>query len=427
MHLNSFLVYRLALDPRRVYDRQGLGGREMMKLIRYRRNIPLSYGFTALMNLSFTHGLWMMYLASRGFSLVQLGLLEAIFHVTSFLMEVPTGSVADIWGGRKVSRLSGRLFGALSLAIMFLAPPTFPLQVLGFICSALGYNLESGGAGGDALLYDSLLLDGRESSYLRVKGLDELLYQSCSVVAFLVGGLLATLDYGYAFSLTILTNLLAFLLALFFKEPEIEKEPRSGLFSGILNSLKSQIFSSVKVFRETPPRIAFLIVFSESLFAFMISLFFYLQNFWTDQGYLPDAIGYAYAAHAMLAAFFSLNAHRIERKINEKGILVACPIFLALCLWGGIALTPPYTMAFYIILGCMEGLLAPTISSYLNKLIPSKFRATILSFQSMAYSLFMIMIFPPLVGLIGNTHSLLLSFTLMAIAATLLVFAIYGS
>jgi MFS family permease len=79
-------------------------------------------------------------------------------------------------------------------------------------------------------------------------------------------------------------------------------------------------------------------------------------------------------------------------------------------------------MAFYVILGCMEGLLAPTISSYLNKLIPSKFRATILSFQSMAYSLFMIMIFP-LVGLIGSTHSLLLSFTLMAIAATLLVFA----
>jgi MFS family permease len=186
-----------------------------------------------------------------------------------------------------------------------------------------------------------------------------------------------------------------------------------------MGSLKTQIVSSVKVFRETP-HIAFLIVFSESLFAFMISLFFYLQNFWTDQGYLPDVIGIAYAAHALLAAIFSLNAHRIERTINEKGILITCPIFLALCLWG-IALTP-YTMVFYIILGCMEGLLAPTISTYLNKLIPSKFRATILSFQSMAYSLFMIMIFP-LVGLIGSAHSLLLSFTLMAITATLLVFA----
>ncbi|MGH0052037.1 MAG: MFS transporter [Sphaerochaetaceae bacterium] len=386
-----------------------------MEQKRYGRNIPLSYGFTALMNLSFTHGLWMMYLASRGFSLVQLGILEATFHITSFLMEVPTGSVADIWG-RKVSRLSGRLFGALSLAIMFLAP-SFSLQVLGFVCSALSYNLESGA--GEALLYDSLLLDQRESTYLKIKGIDELIYQTCSVVAFLIGGVLATINYAYAFSLTILTNLLAFALALCFKEPEIEKEPQNGLFSGIVASLKTQIFSSAKVFKETP-RIAFLIVFSESLFAFIISLFFYLQNFWTDQGYLPDAIGVVYASHAMLAAIFSLNAHRIERKLNEKGILIVCPLFLALCLWG-IALTP-YSMAFYIILGCLEGLLAPTISSYLNKLIPSKFRATILSFQSMAYSLFMIMIFP-LVGWIGSTHSLLLSFTLMAFASTLLVFA----
>ncbi|MGE4453515.1 MAG: MFS transporter [Sphaerochaeta sp.] len=386
-----------------------------MRQKQYTRNIPLSYGFTALMNLSFTHGLWMMYLASRGFSLLQLGLLEAIFHITSFLMEVPTGSVADIWG-RKVSRLAGRAFAAMSLLIMFLAP-SFTLQVIGFIFSALGYNLESGA--GEALLYDSLLLDGKESSYLKTKGKDELIYQACSVVAFLVGGVLATYSYAYAFMLTILTNLLAFSLALFFKEPEIEKDSADGLFSGLLLSLKTQVLSSVKVFKKTP-RIAYLIIFSESLFAFMISLFFYLQNFWTDQGYLPDMIGIAYAAHALLAALFSVNAHTIERKLTERGILITCPIFLVLCLWG-IVLTP-YTMAFYVLLGCMEGLLAPTISSYLNKLIPSKYRATILSFQSMAYSLFMIMIFP-LVGYIGSIYSLHFSFSGMAGVASVLVFA----
>ncbi|NBK26550.1 MAG: MFS transporter, partial [Spirochaetia bacterium] len=101
------------------------------------------------MNLSFTHGIWMIYLASRGFSLIQLGALEAIFHITSFLMEVPTGSVADIWG-RKTSRLAGRVCYALSLVLMYWGP-TFWLQILAFVLSALGYNLESGA--GDALLY----------------------------------------------------------------------------------------------------------------------------------------------------------------------------------------------------------------------------------------------------------------------------------
>lgn len=40
----------------------------------------------------------MIYLAGKGMSLTQLGLLETIFHITSFTMEVPTGAVADIFG-----------------------------------------------------------------------------------------------------------------------------------------------------------------------------------------------------------------------------------------------------------------------------------------------------------------------------------------
>jgi MFS family permease len=84
---------------------------------------------------------------------------------------------------------------------------------------------------------------------------------------------------------------------------------------------------------------------------------------------------------------------------------------LLLTLWG-VALTP-YSMVFYTLSASIEGLLIPTISTYLNQLIPSRFRATILSFQSMAYSLFMIAIFP-LVGLIGNLASLNHAFTLLS-------------
>lgn len=370
------------------------------------------------MNLSFTHGLWMMYLASLGYSLVQLGLLESIFHVTSFIMEVPTGSVADIWG-RKTSRLAGRLFFALSLVFIFLAS-SFGMLVFGFICSALGYNLESGA--GEALLYDSLLLDKSEGSYLKIKGRDELLYQVCSVISFLAGGYLANVAYLYAFSLTLISNVFAFVVALFFTEPKIERDGKTteaNLIQQIFGSLRDQVVNSMKVFKEKS-RIGFLIIFSESLFAIMISLFFYLQTFWADQHLLPSEIGMVYAAHAIVAAVFSLNAQALERRLNEKGLLIVCPLLIACCLWG-IALTP-YSRAFYIALGCVEGLLAPIISTYLNKLIPSKVRATILSFQSMAYSMFMIMIFP-LIGWIGQQFSLKRSFTLMAIVSSLLVIA----
>ncbi|MGE4584124.1 MAG: MFS transporter [Sphaerochaeta sp.] len=382
---------------------------------RYTRNIGLSYAFTTLMNLSFTHGIWMIFLASRGFSLLQLGALEAIFHVTSFLMEVPTGSVADIWG-RKASRIAGRISFSLSLVLMYFGS-SFPVQILSFIFSALGYNLESGA--GEALLFDSLLLDRAEERYLQIKGKDELFYQVSNILSFLLGGYLASCNYLFAFGLTILTNILAFTVALFFREPAIERTQRlvlSGYGARILASIAAQIQGSLATVRKSPS-IAYLIIFSESLFAFMICLFFYLQNHWTNLGFTPTDIGVVFSLHAALAALVSVNAQRLERLLTQTGILVICPLLLLCTLWG-VALSP-YSRSFYVFSGVLEGLLAPTISTYLNHLIPSSLRSTILSFQSMVYSLFMILIFP-IVGYIGSVASLPFAFTLLAVFASLL-------
>ena len=72
----------------------------------YRRNIRVNYLYTFIMCISLTQGFWLIYLASKGMSLLQLGILEGVFHVTSFIMETPTGAVADLYG-RKFSRMLG--------------------------------------------------------------------------------------------------------------------------------------------------------------------------------------------------------------------------------------------------------------------------------------------------------------------------------
>lgn len=388
-----------------------------MKQSRYQRNITLNYGFSSLINLGFTRGLWMIYLAGRGFSLAQLGALEAIFHVTSFLMEVPTGSVADIWG-RKASRLSGRLLCAASLLLMFFSQ-SFLMQVVGFILSALGYNLESGA--GDALVYDSLLIENKQEHYMKVMGKQELVGQGSAIVAFLVGGYLATKNYGLAYGLSVATALLGFLLSLGFKEPTFENVKDShgiGLFASILHSLGTQMSGSVSIIRKTP-KIAFFILFSESMFAFMVCLFFYLQNYWTGQGSNEWQIGWVFSLHALVGALFSAKASAIERKLGQKRLLFALPALVLVCLWG-VVLTP-FSKLFYVLTGVVEGVLVVAISDYLNRLIPSSHRATILSFQSMAYSCFMIIIFP-VVGIVGTNFSLSSAFLGMAIFASSLIF-----
>ena len=47
---------------------------------------------------SLTDGVWIIFLIQRGFSLVQVGLAETVFHIASFFFEVPSGAVADLFG-----------------------------------------------------------------------------------------------------------------------------------------------------------------------------------------------------------------------------------------------------------------------------------------------------------------------------------------
>lgn len=382
----------------------------------YAKNIGINYHFTLLLNLGLVRGVWMIYLASRGFSLMHLGILEATFHIVSFFMEVPTGSVADLWG-RKASRITGRLVSILSLAIMFWSQ-SFPLQLVGFAISALGYNLESGA--GDALVYDSLLAVGKQDMYMKVLGKQELIAQGSAVMAFLVGGALAVQSYAFAFGISMAVSLAAALISLGFAEPPRESGDKPvntlGLGKSIVSSLRSQMVDSAKIMIKKP-RIGFLILFSELLFAFMVCLFFYLQNFWTQQGLSEGQIGLVFALHAIIAGFTSLKAVKIERKLGQKGVLISMPLLLLVCLWG-VALSP-WPIVFYVLTGCIEGILIVTIGDYLNRLIPSAQRATILSFQSMAFSMFMILLFP-LAGWIGDRFSLQHAFLAMSVLGTLL-------
>lgn len=389
-----------------------------MKKSQYDKNISINYLFTMLLNLGLVRGVWMIYLFSRGFSLLQLGILEATFHIVSFIMEVPTGSVADIWG-RKASRIAGRLVSITSLALMFYSQ-SFALQLVGFSITALGYNLESGA--GDALVYDSLLTLGKQDTYMTVLGKQEIIAQTAAVIAFLLGGWLALQSYGIAFALSMAVCLASALLSLGFTEPPMERTTNKhtyetpALDKSIVLSIQRQMVDSVKIMKEKP-RIGFFIIFSELLFAFMVCLFFYLQNFLTQQGFSEGQIGVVFAIHAFISGLTSFKAVKIERKLGQKGVLLGMPLLLLVCLWG-IAISP-WPIVFYVLTGCIEGILIVTVGDYLNRLIPSAQRATILSFQSMAFSMFMILLFP-LVGWIGDRYSLHLSFLVMSVLGTLL-------
>jgi len=387
------------------------------------RNIPISYFFAFWGNLSFTHGVWMIFLYSRGYSLTQLGILEGFFHVTTFLMEVPTGAVADLWG-RKVSRIAGRLFFFTSLLLMYFGQGLF-VQILGFAVCAIGYNLESGA--GEALIYDSLKQLAQEDRFMRIKGRLELILQTAFVISFLGGGYLAVRDYGLLFLLSGIVVLLSVVSALFFIEPAIDKTQSPGdqedtrdsrsdssLGVRIFHSVVRQTRDAFTVLLKTPSLFA-LIVFVELIFTFVTILFFFLQTHWKAAGFSEWDIGLVFAFQCGLSGITGLFASRVEKRLGPRGILLVMPLLLILVLWG-VALTP-WSRLFFIATGLLEGVIIIAVSDYINRKIPSETRATVLSFQSMIFSAFMILLFP-LVGLAGDRFSLGTAFTMLALTGT---------
>lgn len=378
--------------------------------IKLKRNVFKNYIFTLISSLDFTRGIWMIYLASKGMSLTQLGLLETIFHITSFAMEVPTGAIADIFG-RKVSRIAGRFFSLISV-ILLLVAKDFLWFAISFVFTALSYNLESGA--GDALVYDSLKEVGEEDRYMKISGNKELFYQTAGIISFFIGGYLAVKSYNIAFALTIIIGIITIVQSFTFKEPNVGKRSPSEEKENIF---MKQLRDSAKVVVKSP-RIIFLIVFLEVIMVFCTCIFFYLQNYLKGNGYNEAAIGTIYALSSLAAALSAPMVHKIEKRIKEQGILIIIPIITIACIWG-IALSQ-YHYIFFIILMVTESVIFVASSDYINKMIPSENRATILSFSSMVFSFFMITLFP-LIGLIGDKYSLITSFKCLGVIGSVFV------
>ena len=246
-------------------------------------NIYKNYIFAYLLNFNVTNGVWMLYLAYRGLSLFEIGLMEAVFHLTSFTMEVPTGIVADLLG-RKTSRVLGRAMAIIATIMMI-----FSDGVIGFassfILSALSYNLESGA--GDALIYDSMKETDREGEYMKVKGRGEAVYQIANAMALPIGGYLATIDYAYVYKVALVVGIVTLIQTFSFVEPTIGKvEKKENHWATFIHQLKD----SVSIVRSDK-KLGFLIIMSNSYGAFATTTFFYIQNFMKINGRSEFRIG----------------------------------------------------------------------------------------------------------------------------------------
>jgi MFS family permease len=377
-----------------------------MNLIK--RNIKIDYLYRFVSSMDITAAIWVLYLSHKGLNLIEIGVLESIFHGTSLIFEVPTGAIADLMG-RKKTLILGRICSTLSALLMIISS-NFWGFALSFVISALSYNLNSGSE--EALVYDSLKALNQEEEYTKINGNMNFIIELSQAIAVFLGGMLSEISFTLSYSLAAVLSLGAFSVSLCFYEVDLGKKKHESV--SFISHFK-QCFETIKSNRK----LVLIMLFFSLLFTIGTTTHFFSQQYFFSYGFTKAQIAIIFVINGLICALGAKIAYWIEKKLGKKGVVLILPIMNTLSLVG-LALTGKFvSIIFFFMFSFIIAMYYPISSNYINELIPSTQRATLISVESMCFSI-MMLIFFPLVGFIGEKTSLSFGFLLGGVVILLL-------
>lgn len=371
------------------------------------KNIKNDYLYRFLSSFDITSAIWVLYLGYKGMNLAEIGLLEGIFHVTGFLSEIPTGVLADLFGRRKIM-IIGRLTSLIS-AIIMLFSNSFLGFAIGFILSAWGYNLNSGSE--EALVYDSLKVLKREEEYLKINGKINLIIEVSQGLAVFIGGLLSEINFSISYITAIIIGIFSLIVSFNFTEVDIRESHEERIT--VINHFKT----SINIVKENKMLLNILIFFP-TIYTFSAIIYFYGQKFLSDGGYSRVNISIIFLVNGILSSIGAILSSRVYEKFKSIGWISISMIISILILFMG-NVTKNLSLLIFLFIGFLTSILQPISSKLINSMVASKQRATIISVESMFYSMMMIILFP-ICGFIGDKISLDISFEIIGFIGLLI-------
>ena len=348
--------------------------------------------------LRITDAVWVALLAARGFSLWEIGLAESVYHIVSLFCEVPSGMAADLLGRRK-TLLSGGVLTVTCNLLMAFAPNLFT------ICLAMGLNalamtMFSGTF--TALVYDSLKTEGREDEYIQVSANSSQISMLANAIGSLASLLKRFLGFAGFYLLSAAFEGVSTAALALMEEPIVTKAQASRgkqTLRALPEQFRQLVRDSLHVLHTCP--MAGKLIASSALISvpsYLTKMF--LQQRLVELGW-PTELLFLPLLLGGLACVAGTEVGRRVRCRSMRRLYTACALLCgvgtllvgAAPAWGGI-------LGMMLVQGVLEVYLLHE-SQKLNDAIPSDQRATLISVDSMAYSLLMIPA-SPLVGAVGD-------------------------
>ena len=312
----------------------------------------------------------------HGFSNAEITRLFAVYSLTVFLFEIPTGLIGDMFGEKK-SLIIGSILSIIS--ITFFIKGDYLKIYAGEILLGIGSTFFSGSF--DSIIYKYCKTSDGKLNY------DNIISNSYSLqwfaLCFSFLGCFCLTRYGslrLAFLATLVADIILLIITILLPKLRINAEHNNVFF--IMKSFLSEAHSN---------RVLLILCFL-NIFISMILVSGYqiLQAYLLDSPLDETYNGLLYFLAAIFASFGSFFYNKLKGMLkSEKRIFLLCLLFISICFLG---LANASTVLLIFIFVCayrlIWGITSPMFSSMINKNVKiDAHRNTAFSFISLGCNL----------------------------------------
>jgi len=347
------------------------------------QNISKIYLCAFFGNWAFATGILVFHYRELGFSFFQIFLLSVVYEFLNFILEIPTGVLADLWSYKKTITI-GYFISGISFFIVLIRPEAYPTYIFWAILSAVCTTLNSGSV--SAFTYETMRVidaDRYPEVLSRISAIS-LLTQAVSMV---IGGVLAD---KIGFNAALLISGIGGLLQTAVFATTIEPPRRKAIQTSegnqpISQQFLTQIKSSFSILFKNE-KVRFLLIFGIMYFVIAGFTAVIFQPYLAELGFSTKSQIALFSAGSLfvMAASAILCGH-IKNHKNEIKLLVG--VSIGLCLALVLIFLPKFGIPAFILLYLCIGADEIILSDMLNRFIPSENRATVLSAQNQLNSL----------------------------------------
>ena len=352
------------------------------------RAVQRTYLIILLLNTlaaSLIWGINTLFLLDAGLSNMEAFAANAFFTAGFVLFEIPTGVIADL-RGRKLSYLLGVMTLAISTLIylfMWRVHAPFWAWALSSLLLGLGFTFFSGAV--EAWLVDALAYTGFKDKLETVLAKGEIVEGSAMLVGSVAGGFIAQMtNLGVPYIVRAGLLVLNFVFALILMK-DLGFKPSKG--KRLTSEVKNILAGSIKYGLGSRPvrwmMLAAPFTGGVSIYAFYAMQPYLLELYGDEKAYGIAGLAAAIVAGAQILG--GLVVPYIGRIFRNRSSVILTAYVVSVVVLALVGLVPNFwvVVTLLVLWGLMFAAVTPVRQAYLNALIPSEQRATVLSFDSL--------------------------------------------